>query len=755
MTTESYGNTKFTEELNTDSDYQPTTTESEQGTSDTPHRHNTLKKKNSVKRRVSVRKSRANSMVGQEENPRSILAVPIPTHNSPTEILASRFQAWRRLLKDYITYFREVQATNEAQAKSLLKLSQTINNQTQIDEAFVRNGGILELNGLLRDFHKEAYLTAENAKSIETEIINHLVGLRGDLNLKIKEIRALSGDFKNNIDKEKEGTKKALLLLTESINNVDTSSGGKNEPYIAKLQAESQIRRQLNEENYLHRAYLNLENSGLELEKIIVREIQKAFETYTQIMRRDGQQMLNAVNRIDQQILQLPPDKEWNEFVRRDPSMVDPNLPVRTFESVEYPGIQHPSTIEVRSGQLERRSKYLKSYTAGWYVLSPTHLHEFKTPDRHHDLTPVMSLYLPDCTLAGHSEETALSHKFVLKGRQTGGMHTRHSWTFRAESHAAMLEWYAAIKKLTEVRGAERDAFVTEHTRTSSEAATLVDLDPQIQEPEDAALLRDDEADEIPYSANGYPSSIQQPEAVSHRRPEVGRFPSDIQVERGRAEAARPASSASSRSFSAVSGHNHGSDYVMISSDPTDPSQPRHHSRSSSAFSYDETHPYTQGLENKHEEVVPVMADVPPEIERRMSVRHEYDYNHEAINARRNSVHRGPPSRKPTASYGVDPVTGLIDPAAFPDASGPPTIDWSQVIHDNGALRRGSIASRGPPSRKPTASYGYDPITGAPDSGMSTSLGESDPVRPSNASILTRDIRVPGDYPRDSPQMQE
>lgn len=123
-------------------------------------------------------------------------------------------------------------------------------------------------------------------------------------------------------------------------------------------------------------AYLNLESSGQELEKIIVGEIQKAFETYTQIMRRDGQQMLNAVNRIDQQILQLPPDKEWIEFVRRDPNMVDPSVPVRTFDGVEYPGIHHPSTIEVRSGQLERRSKYLKSYTAGWYVLSPTHLHE-------------------------------------------------------------------------------------------------------------------------------------------------------------------------------------------------------------------------------------------------------------------------------------------------------------------------------------------------------------------------------------------
>lgn len=47
-----------------------------------------------------------------------------------------------------------------------------------------------------------------------------------------------------------------------------------------------------------------------------------------------------------------------------------------------------------------------------------------KSADRTNDLTPVMSLYLPDCTLGSHSESTAVSHKFVLKGRQTGGMHT-------------------------------------------------------------------------------------------------------------------------------------------------------------------------------------------------------------------------------------------------------------------------------------------------------------------------------------------
>ncbi|RPB29443.1 hypothetical protein L211DRAFT_832150 [Terfezia boudieri ATCC MYA-4762] len=675
-------------------------------------RQSTLKK-NSAKRKSTVEPG--------AESYNSFLYSPIPTSSNPTETLANRFQAWRRLLKDYITYFREVQNTNEARAKNLLRLSQTINNQSEASGVFMKSGGILETNALLRDFHNEAYLVAENAKSIESEIITQLTGLRGDLNLKIKEIRALSSDFKNNVEKEKEATKKAIAQLQEAIQTLEvdpSNASGKNEPYIVRLHVENQIRHQLAEENYLHKAYLNLEASGRELEGIVVREIQKAFSTYSQIIKREGQQLVGAADKIEVTSAQLPQDQEWADFVQRDQSIVEPTVPLRSFEDIDYPGLHHTSTAVVREGELERRSKYLKSFTSGWYVLSSTHLHEFKSADRTNDLTPVMSLYLPDCALGSHSEPTAVSHKFVLKGRQTGGMHTRHSWTFRAENHAKMLEWYEDIKKLIELSGAGRAAFVASHLPTSTEE--------QHEEIDDTALLANDEADEIPYSASNY--SVQTASTLDTlKRPEVGRFPSDFRFDRGIEEARRPSSSEDDR-------------YVLVSTNPNNPAYPRHHSRSSSAFSYDETHPYTQAMESKKEDVVPVMANVSPEVERKMSTRHDYGTNEQAFMNRRNSSTRKVPSRKPTSSYGVDPVTGQPDPAVY-GSDAPGVVDWTQLLHENEARHRSSLG-RGPPSRKPTASYGYDPITGVPD--QQAGLLKSGP---SNAS--TRDIRVPGDYPND------
>jgi hypothetical protein len=59
-------------------------------------------------------------------------------------------------------------------------------------------------------------------------------------------------------------------------------------------------------------------------------------------------------------------DHEWDVFVTSHDHMVDPSIPVRSFEHITYPGKDHPAATEVRSGMLERKSKYLKNYTPGW-----------------------------------------------------------------------------------------------------------------------------------------------------------------------------------------------------------------------------------------------------------------------------------------------------------------------------------------------------------------------------------------------------
>jgi hypothetical protein len=124
---------------------------------------------------------------------------------------------------------------------------------------FLTEGGLNDANRILRDFYKQSVSEANKAKDIEAEVINQLSGLRSDLGQKIKEIKSLSGDFKNSVEKEKETTRKCVAQLEEALAIVDSDPSavaGKGDPYVVKLGVDRQVERQIDEENYLHRVYL-------------------------------------------------------------------------------------------------------------------------------------------------------------------------------------------------------------------------------------------------------------------------------------------------------------------------------------------------------------------------------------------------------------------------------------------------------------------------------------------------------------------
>ncbi|KAK5625562.1 hypothetical protein RRF57_001278 [Xylaria bambusicola] len=479
-------------------------------------RGNTLKKKNSLRRSASLKRSgsRRSMKAG------SVRSLALQSSHEPDEI-HSAFYCWRKILKDLIAYFREIQNHYEHRSKSLLKLANVCNN-ISTPPGFLASGGLDEALQTLRGYHKTAIIEANKAKEIEGDVILALTGLRSDLNLKMKEIKGLSGDFKNSVEREMEGTRRAVNALQEVLgqNEVDPSiTTGKQDPYLLKLAVDRQVERQLDEENYLHQAYLNLEASGRELESIVVGEIQKSYNAYAGILKREADAGYNTIDELRSGPISMPKDREWVSFIQRDSQFVDPEIPIRTAEHIHYPGQDHFACQEIRAGLLERKSKYLKSYTAGWYVLSPTHLHEFKSADK--TGAPVMSLYLPEQKLGSHSTEGGSSSKFILKGRQTGTMHRGHTWVFRAESHDTMMAWYDDIKALTEKSPEEVSSFVRGHARTYSRSS-------QRSVSSDGVV---DEEDDIPFSADpsvSVPSSRQDSfQGKSHTG---GRFPSEIQV---------------------------------------------------------------------------------------------------------------------------------------------------------------------------------------------------------------------------------
>lgn len=116
----------------------------------------------------------------------------------------------------------------------------------------------------------------------------------------------------------------------------------------------------------ISQAYLNLEASGRELESIVVGEIQKAYNVLANIIKREADHSYETAEKLREGPVALAKDYEWDEFVTNNDHMVDPRLPLRNVGQITYTGKDHPAAIEVRSGMLERKSKYLKNYTPGW-----------------------------------------------------------------------------------------------------------------------------------------------------------------------------------------------------------------------------------------------------------------------------------------------------------------------------------------------------------------------------------------------------
>lgn len=98
-------------------------------------------------------------------------------------------------------------------------------------------------------------------------------------------------------------------------------------------------------------------------------EIQKAYNAFAGILKREADSAYGTIEELRSGPLAMPKDREWDKLVEQDPQVVNPKLPLRRLANIVYPEKLNPAASEIRGGLLERKSKYLKSYSPGWYIL--------------------------------------------------------------------------------------------------------------------------------------------------------------------------------------------------------------------------------------------------------------------------------------------------------------------------------------------------------------------------------------------------
>lgn len=413
----------------------------------------------------------------------------------PTEQLATRFNAWRSIVKDLVIYFKEYASVQQEIVSQQQRLQQVVgtshelsvgNSDVETNKIFLPtgNGSIQDIPVMLSKFHNMNITnTNKTLKELNGVIIPKLEELRRDLVVKIKEIKNLQTDFKNNLSHEVTATKQLLIKYEQimdkatkdsitssassikSSNHADNSSNSYSEdPYIMRLKLDKQLKRQLNEEHFLHQAYQNLQNAGSKLESIIVLEVQTYINNFLNLLTAENSSIPEyLVPTLRDGFLAKEANFEWDSYIDRNlpkqassinstlaGTFIDLLIPSRKVSDLKIHKSESVLNRSIKEGPLERKSKYLKSYSSGFYVLTCEYLHEFKTNDRKKDLTPVMSLSLDSCTVSKHSQDSSGEFKFVLKStKSTGLIHRSHNWLFRCSTYKEMIDWYNEIKNLT------------------------------------------------------------------------------------------------------------------------------------------------------------------------------------------------------------------------------------------------------------------------------------------------------------------
>src|SRR5271169_1502003 len=93
--------------------------------------------------------------------------------------------------------------------------------------------------------------------------------------------------------------------------------------------------------------------------------------------------------------MQVPPEKEWENFSNREPSLLKPDYKPLDPARVSFPFSDHKLTKPVIEATLERKSRMLKRRITSFYVLSATgFLLEYKDYDPITHPEPTLSLKL-------------------------------------------------------------------------------------------------------------------------------------------------------------------------------------------------------------------------------------------------------------------------------------------------------------------------------------------------------------------------
>ncbi|KAL1924959.1 uncharacterized protein VTP21DRAFT_4613 [Calcarisporiella thermophila] len=377
-------------------------------------------------------------------------------HPHPAELLYNRLVAWKRVVKDLISYFKEYADALETAARAYNKASEKIEIPFKDAHMFMGKDGVQDLFASVRSATKDIvdrYI--KFAKYIEDTIIKDLTRLKEEVKKHIQHIQKDSLLSNNNLLSLREATKRKILELSQSIALAETSPKelkDKHDPFLVNIGIQRLLEKETNEENSVHKALLQTQEKISSFDTYINERLRDVVQAWHEQVTENAEGMKALSSRSAAVANALHPEKEWKDFLARHQShLLDPSVPFKNAEDVAYSQRDHRLVEPVTSGRLQRKGM-MGRWSDRYFVLTPSgFLHEYKSSDiRTED--PENSIYVPGCSLGAHSQSNLPENSFeLIEGKKAGLLSREHKHVLRAPDREHMLSWWSSLQNLAEV----------------------------------------------------------------------------------------------------------------------------------------------------------------------------------------------------------------------------------------------------------------------------------------------------------------
>jgi hypothetical protein len=227
---------------------------------------------------------------------------------------------------------------------------------------------------------KEIKTSLKNDSFANTELIREISRTGTVLSDYMASVEYYSG--KRPVLGKKDSVKKAVEGSDEEddIKNNHDEAGALDDPFLIKLRADYQMKKQLTLENYMFASYVNLQNIAKDLFTYVMKELNIVVDKFGKL------ELNQELYLLYKEKISSSATADWEYFISHNPNFlniyqdtpVQKKHEIRYFKNLTLPYANSIHNKCIRSGLLYKKSKVMKNYTRYFYILTCNYLHEFK-----------------------------------------------------------------------------------------------------------------------------------------------------------------------------------------------------------------------------------------------------------------------------------------------------------------------------------------------------------------------------------------